>query len=108
MPIYEFSCPSCRAKFSDLRSFEDREAPATCPKCGASTDARLISRFVRGRSEDARLDDLSDRLEEPDSPTEMRRQVREFGKAMDEDMADAMEEAFETQIEEDSFPSEES
>ncbi len=54
-----------------------------------------------GRTEDDRLDALSDSLVEPDSPTEMRRQVREVGKAMDEDLSDEMEEAFETQFEED-------
>lgn len=58
---------------------------------------RLVSRFARFRSEDDRIDEMADRLEamgEPDSPAEARRIVRELGKAMDEDMADEMEEMF--------------
>lgn len=69
-----------------------------CPKCGSKKVGRLVSRFARGRSEDDRIDELADRLEgmgEPDSPAETRRMVREMGKAMDEDMADEMEEMFE-------------
>jgi hypothetical protein len=68
----------------------------------------LVSRFVRGRSEEDRLEDLSDRLTEPDSPAEMRRQMREVGKVLDEDLADAMEEEFETQFESDAAGPEES
>ena len=101
MPIYEFLCPSCRSKFTDLRPPSERDAPATCPSCEHTSDNRLVSKFRMGRSEDERLDALSDSLIEPDSPTEMRRQAREVGKAMDEDLSDEMEEAFETQFEDD-------
>jgi hypothetical protein len=74
----------------------------SCSHCGSKSTVRLVSRFVRGRSEDARIDELADELEqygEPDSPEEMRRMVREMGKAMDEDMADEMEEMFEADME---------
>lgn len=71
-----------------------------CPKCGGAGE-RLVSRFVRGRSEDDRIDEMADRLEamgEPESPTAMRSMVREMGKAMDEDMGDEMEEMFESDL----------
>jgi hypothetical protein len=73
----------------------------TCPKCGGSGAKRLISRFVRGRSDDDRVDELADRVElmgEPDSPSAMRDLVREMGKAMEEDMADEMEELYEADL----------
>lgn len=61
-----------------------------------------MSRFMRGRSEEDRLDEVADRLEtmgEPDSGSEMREVVREMGKALDEDMGDEMEEMFEMDAE---------
>lgn len=72
-----------------------------CPKCASAKVSKLISRFRQGRTEDDRLDDLADRLEqygEPDSPSEMREMMREMGKAVDEDMADDMEEMFEADM----------
>jgi hypothetical protein len=65
-----------------------------CPKCGSTQATRLVSRFVRGRDEDARVEELSDRMDqygEPESLSEARRLAREVGSAMDEDMSDDME-----------------
>ncbi len=59
---------------------------------------KLFSRFVRGRDEDARLDELTDRLDimgEPETEREARELVREAGKALDEDFSDEMEEMYE-------------
>lgn len=65
-----------------------------CPGCGGVDTDRLVSRFSRFRNEDDRLDELADRLDEmePESASEMRRMVRDVGKAMDEDVSDEMEE----------------
>jgi len=74
-----------------------------CPHCGSVKFEKLVSRFARLRSEDDKLDEISDTLElmgEPDSPSKMRKIVREMGKAMDEDAADEMEEMFEADMEE--------
>jgi hypothetical protein len=71
---------------------------ARCPFCQSLDTQKLVSRFARLRTEDDRIDQMSDRLEmmgEPDSPTQMRNVLREMGKAMDEDAADEMEELFE-------------
>jgi putative FmdB family regulatory protein len=44
MPIYEYACPDCSARFEELvRSPEDRPA---CPSCGEPAVERLISRFA--------------------------------------------------------------
>ena len=73
-----------------------------CPHCGSLEAERLVSRFARYRNEDARMDEMADRLdslEDPDSPREMRGLVREMGKAMDEDVSDEMEEMLESDLE---------
>lgn len=104
MPIYEFRCQDCRAKFAVLVGMTAETHDEACPKCGSKSIERLVSRFARVRSEDDRIDELADRLEtmgEPDSPAEMRRLAREMGKAMDDDMADEMEEMFESDMAED-------
>lgn len=58
-----------------------------------------MSRFARGRDEDARMEEIADRLDlmgEPDSPGAAREMAREVGKAMDEDVSDEMEEMLES------------
>ncbi len=52
MPIYEYYCPTCDARFQHLaRSFE--AAPPPCPACGNPHVEKLISRVHLGRSEAA-------------------------------------------------------
>lgn len=101
MPVYEFRCQGCGAKFSALIGMTAEPDDDRCPTCGSPEVLRLVSRFARFRSEDDRIDEMADRLEamgEPESPAEARRVVRELGKAMDEDMADEMEEMFDEDL----------
>lgn len=100
MPVYEYRCTGCQRKYSALVGMTAEPDDEHCPHCGSSEVTRLVSRFLRGRSEDDRLDELADRMEtmgEPDSEREMRRMVKEMGKAMDEDLSDEMEEMFEAE-----------
>ena len=102
MPIYEYRCAGCARKFSALIGMTAEPDDEACPHCGSKETTRLVSRFRRGRTEDDRVDELADQLElmgEPDNPAEMRQMVREMGKAMDEDLADEMEEMFEADME---------
>jgi putative FmdB family regulatory protein len=104
VPVYEFFCQACGRKVALLVGMTAEPDADACPECGSGDLRRLVSRFRRGRSEDDRVDEMADRLEvtgDPDSPSEMRRLVREMGKAMDDDMADDMEEMFEGDMEED-------
>jgi putative FmdB family regulatory protein len=41
MPIYEFECEECGARFEELVSAE--AAPVACPSCGSARSRRLIS-----------------------------------------------------------------
>lgn len=98
MPVYEYRCQSCGKKFQTLIGIVADPGDEKCPHCGSAETNKLVSRFSRYRNEDARLDELADRMEtmgEPDSASEMRSIMREMGKAMDEDASDDLEEIFE-------------
>jgi len=41
MPVYEYQCKKCAARFDVRRRFND-EAPAYCPKCGGGA-SRLFT-----------------------------------------------------------------
>jgi putative FmdB family regulatory protein len=102
MPIFEFRCQGCQTKFQTLVGMVESANSVQCPKCGSHEAQKLVSRFVKGRTEDDRVDEIADQLEvagEPDSATEMRAMMREMGKAMDDDMSDEMEEMFESDME---------
>jgi putative FmdB family regulatory protein len=101
VPIFEFRCRGCGKKFATLVGMTADGSEVVCPECGSKEADKLVSRFRQGRTEDDRLDDLADRLEqygEPESHSQMREMMREIGKAVDEDMADDMEEMFEADM----------
>lgn len=98
VPVFEFRCLDCGHKFATLVGMVAGSEEPACTQCGSRKLERLVSRFARSRSEDDRLDELADQVEqmgEPDSPSRMRSMMREMGKALDEDAADEMEELFE-------------
>ncbi len=102
MPVFEYRCEACRHKFAVLVGMTAGEQAIQCPACGGTQAEKLVSRFVRGKTEDDRIDEMADRLElygEPPEGQEARRLMRELGKATDEDMADEMEEMYEADME---------
>ncbi len=44
MPIYEYACPTCKARFERLRSMQDSDA-VPCPDCGTQA-RRALSLFA--------------------------------------------------------------
>ena len=90
MPIYEYECRGCRRRVSLLiRTPQAAEAPR-CPRCGSAELSRLMSRFATVKSEDARLDSLSDPssfgdLDEND-PRSVAQFVKKMGSEMGEDL----------------------
>ena len=101
MPIFEFTCNQCSRRFSVLVGMVANPKPIACPRCGSADAARCVSRFARMRSEDERLDRLSDESAYGDienDPKAMRQWVRDMGSAMDEDMGDDLEEALEQDL----------
>jgi putative FmdB family regulatory protein len=92
MPIYEYRCTKCGQKARKFwRSFSVvDEASLQCPRCGAHAFQRLISRVAVLRSEDSRLDDMSDPsalagLDEED-PKSLGRWLRKMSHEIGEEM----------------------
>lgn len=89
MPIYEYACPNCNARFQKLvRGFSDPVGLA-CPRCGFTQVRRAISRFATVKSEEARLDAMADPstfagLDEND-PRSIARWAKKMGKELGED-----------------------
>ena len=91
MPIYEYRCKKCGKRFSVLTLRVSEKAVPVCDKCGSRSADRLLSRFAMPKSEEARLDRLSDpssmsRLDEND-PKSVARWMRKVGSEMGDEVA---------------------
>jgi putative FmdB family regulatory protein len=97
MPIYEYRCQDCRRRVSlFFRSYASTTDKASCPRCGGTNLTRLISKVSVVRSEDSRLDDLSDPsmlgdLDEND-PKSLGRWMRKMSAEVGEDMPQEFDE----------------
>ena len=96
MPIYEYRCGGCKRKVTVLTLRASETVDPQCEHCGSRDLVRLMSRFALVRSEESRLDDLSDPsslggLDEND-PKSMARWMRKMGKELGEDAGDDFDE----------------
>ena len=98
MPVYEYRCLKCRRRVTILlRGFSDVErVTPICSYCGHHQLERLVSRVAVLKSEDARLDALTDDaafadLDEND-PRSMARWMKKMSAEMGEDMGDEFHE----------------
>jgi putative FmdB family regulatory protein len=111
MPIYEFRCQRCRKRFTILTLRVSEPVEAVCDKCGSRAADRLMSRFAMPKSEEARLDRLSDPsslgdLDENDPKSAarwMRKMSREMGEDMGGEDVDEMLDEMESGGEDDDF-----
>lgn len=92
MPIYEYHCRDCRKRSSLLVLNLRNPTPPSCRHCGSQNVERLLSRFASPKSEEARLDSLTDPgnlggLDEND-PQSVARFMKHMGDEMGEDMGD--------------------
>jgi putative FmdB family regulatory protein len=89
MPIYEYRCTDCQRKVSVLTLRVSESVDPVCDRCGSRKLVRLMSRFALLRSEDSRLDDLSDPSSlsgvDENDPKSMARWMRKMGKELGED-----------------------
>jgi putative FmdB family regulatory protein len=91
MPAYDYRCPDCQNRFSLLMSYADYgKKKVTCPACGQARVQRIIGRVRIAKSEDRRLEDMSDPsflgdVDEQD-PKSMARAMKKMGQAMGEDL----------------------
>ena len=91
MPLYEFRCQSCHNKVSIQLSYAEYGVKTPkCPVCGSEALSRTIGRVRIGKSEDRRLDDMSDPsfmgdVDEND-PKSLARAMKKMGQEMGEDL----------------------
>ncbi len=92
MPIYEYRCTACRRKVTVLTLRVSEIVDPVCEHCGSRELTRLLSRFAMVRSDDDRLDRLTDDaalgdVDESD-PKSMARWMRKMGGELGEDLGD--------------------
>lgn len=82
MPVYEFVCQACKSgkKFSVLVGMVANAPEPRCPVCQGTDIMRAVSRFARTRSEETRIDALTESLDGLDesNPKAMRNAMREL------------------------------
>jgi putative FmdB family regulatory protein len=91
MPIYEFRCAECKRKFEVLVLRTEEKSSLRCPRCDGTKIKRLLSRFASIKSEEARLESLTDPsnlagLDEND-PASMARWLKRMGGELGEDVS---------------------
>ena len=103
MPLFEYACRSCDKRFTWMSGVVAHDKLPQCPSCQSRDLRKLISRVTRGRSDDARMEAVADRLENQDfdDARGLRRFAREMGREMGaetgEDLSDEMEELIEAE-----------
>jgi putative FmdB family regulatory protein len=91
MPRYDYRCRDCRKRSVIYQSYAEYGVePVHCPHCGSQNLDRLIGRVRFARSEESRLDELSDPsgwgdIDEED-PRSMARMMRKMGRELGEEM----------------------
>src|SRR4030067_1360346 len=89
MPYYPYRCADCKKRFEIFLSYSEYGThPVYCPHCGSQNVWRRISRVRFARSEESRLENLSDLdnldgLE--DDPRALGRMMRKMGQEIGED-----------------------
>src|SRR5215510_9077520 len=100
MPMYEYRCLECKKRSTILQLSLTNPKPVSSSQCQSTKLERLISRVVSQKSEEARLESLSDTdtlggLDKND-PQSMARYMKKMGEEMGEDFGDGLTEAMET------------
>jgi putative FmdB family regulatory protein len=91
MPTYEYRCKECGKRVSIFQSYDAYgKESVQCPHCGSEELQRTIARVRIVRSEESRLDTLSDPsnwsgIDEED-PRSMARMMRKMGQEMGEEL----------------------
>lgn len=98
MPIYEYHCADCQKRSSVLVLSISASTSVSCPHCRSPKLERLLSRFASPKSDEARLESLTDDsalagLDEG-NPASMEQFMRKMGDEMGEDVGEDMGEAF--------------
>ncbi len=92
MPIYEYQCAKCRRVTSVLTTrIGEKVRGVKCRHCGGAKMSRILSRFAMPKSEEARLDALTDPSQLSDfdenNPKSVARMMRKMGREMGEEFS---------------------
>jgi putative FmdB family regulatory protein len=102
MPIFEFGCRTCHRKTTALVRARARIGEVRCTHCGSTDLVKLVSRFAMPRSDEARLDTLSDPssftgIDEND-PKSVAQFMKKMGREMGEDLGDDFDQALDQEL----------
>ena len=91
MPRYDYRCRSCKKRSVIFQTYaEYGRKEVKCPHCGSVELQRIIGRVRFARSEESRLDELSDPSDwgdvDENDPRSMARMMRKMGSELGEDM----------------------
>jgi len=91
MPIYEYRCDKCLRVSSILTTRITEKVEAVCSHCGGKKMSRLMSRFAMPRSEEARIESVTDPsrmsgIDEND-PRSVARVMKRMGQEMGEEFS---------------------
>ncbi len=96
MPIYQYRCLSCKKRFEVFLSYKEYgEKRVTCPHCKSDQVQRRIGRIRIAKSEESRLDALTDPsgLEGLENdPRALGKMMRKMGNEMGEDVGPEFDE----------------
>lgn len=102
MPIYEFECRSCHRKTTALVLSRARVGEVRCRGCGSADLEKLYSRFASPKSEDARLEALSDPTAmggvDENDPASVARFMKKMGREMGEDLGGDLDQAIDEEM----------
>ena len=96
MPIYQYRCMNCKKRFELFMTYQEYgKRTVSCPYCASIQVQRRIGRIRVAKSEESRLDALTDPsgLEGiEDDPRAMGRMMRKMGNELGEDVGPEFDE----------------
>ena len=104
MPIYEYRCADCRKKTTVVTLAVSAAVDPVCSHCGGRRMTKLVSRVAVRKSEESRLERLTDPssltgLDESD-PKSVARWMKKMGREMGEEAGEDLDEEVDKAMEE--------
>jgi putative FmdB family regulatory protein len=96
MPNYDFRCLDCHKRFQVFQTYSEYgKKEITCTICGSKQIRRIINRVRMLRSDDSRMENMSDPSQFAgldEDPRAMGKMMRQMGKEVGEDVGPEFDE----------------